>query len=176
MGIEDKRIMPHFHRPTVDGRILWGGRDAPFSPIGPHPKFDRDPYIFRRLEETFRWTLPQLDDVKIEHTWGGPVCGTINCIPTIGWLKGARLMYALGYAGHGVGPAQLAGKIVRDLMLDQQSSLTELPMVTLKPKALPPGPLRARLLNTTQRALLKADDTGGEGGGLIARLALRFLQ
>lgn len=176
MSIEDKRIMPHFHRPTADGRILWGGRDAPFSPVGPDPKFDRDPYIFARLEETFRWTFPQLNDVKMEHAWAGPVCGTINCMPIIGWLKGERLMYALGYAGHGVGPSHLVGEIVRDLMLNQQTELTGLPIVTLKPKPLPPGPLKALLLNTTQRALLKADDTGGRGGGLIVWLALRFLQ
>ncbi|MDP3768162.1 MAG: FAD-dependent oxidoreductase, partial [Dehalococcoidia bacterium] len=46
MGIEDKRIMPHFHRPTADGRILWGGRDALFSPEGPNPARDRDDRIF----------------------------------------------------------------------------------------------------------------------------------
>lgn len=176
MGIEDKRIMLHFHRPTPDGRILWGGRDAPFSPLGPHPKLDQDPYAFRRLEETFRWTFPQLGDVNIEQAWGGPVCGTINCQPTVGWLKGERLMYAVGYAGHGVGPSQLVGKIVRDLMLNRQTALTELPIVTLKPKLLPPGPMKPLLLNTTQRALLKMDDTDGEGGGLMARLALKFLQ
>jgi glycine/D-amino acid oxidase-like deaminating enzyme len=176
MGIEDKRIMPHFHRPTADGRILWGGRDAPYSPIGINPKLDRDPYIFGRLEETFRWTFPHLHDVRIEHAWAGPVCGTLNCMATIGWLSGERLLHALGYAGHGVGPSQLAGRMVRDLMLNRKTAITRLPMVTLRPTPLPPGPLRPLLLNTTQRALQKLDDSGGERGGLLARLALRFLQ
>ena len=176
MGIEDKRIMPHFHRPTADGRILWGGRDAPFSPAGPDPRFDRDPRCFARLEETFRWTFPQLYDVKMTHGWAGPVCGTINIMASIRWLKGERLLYALGYAGHGVGPSFLAGKIVRDLMLDRKTELTGLPMATLKPTPLPPGPLRAIMLKATQGVLMTVDDTGGRGGGPLARAALRMLQ
>lgn len=176
MGIEDKRIFPHFHRPTADGRILWGGRDAPFSPVGPNPKYDRDPYIFGRLHETFRWTFPQLDDVAFTHGWAGPVCGTVNCMATIRWLRGERLLYALGYAGHGVGPSYLAGKTVRDLLLNQKTELTQLPMVAHRPTPLPPGPLRAAFLNTAQRVLMKADDTGGAGGGPLVKLALRVLQ
>jgi glycine/D-amino acid oxidase-like deaminating enzyme len=176
MGIEDRRIMPHFHRPAADGRILWGGRDAPIAPGGPNPRLDRDPYVFRRLEETFRWTFPQLRDVRMAYAWGGPVCGTINCMASIGWLHGERILYALGYAGHGVGPSHLAGKIVRDLALNQQTALTRLPMATLKPKPLPPEPLRPWLLVAVQRALQRVDDTGGDSRSLLARLALRFLQ
>ncbi len=86
MGVEDKRIYPHFHRPTPDGRILWGGRDAPFSAEGPNPGRENDPRIFRRLEETFRWTFPQLHDVAIDRGWAGPVCGTINCFASAGFL------------------------------------------------------------------------------------------
>jgi len=176
MGIEDKRIMPHFHRPTADGRILWGGRDAPYSPEGPNKAHDRNDYAFRRLHETFYWTFPQLSDVKFEHAWGGPVCGTYNCMASIGWLKGERLMYALGYSGHGVGPSQLAGKMVRDLMLDRKTALLELPMVSLKPRALPPEPLKGMMINLGQKVLMNVDDTGGKAGGPIAKIALRILQ
>ena len=66
--------------------------------------------------------------------------------------------------------------MVRDLMLDQQTRLTELPMVTLKPRALPPGPIKAAIINTGQRLLMKVDDTGGKGGGPLAKLALKLLQ
>jgi glycine/D-amino acid oxidase-like deaminating enzyme len=176
MGIEDKRIMPHFHRPTPDGRILWGGRDAIYSREGPNKARDRNDYAFRRLHETFYWTFPQLSDVNFEHAWGGPVCGTYNCMASIGWLKGERLMYALGYSGHGVGPSQLAGKMVRDLMLDRKTALLELPMVSLKPKALPPEPLKGMVINLGQKVLMKVDDSGGKAGGPIAKIALRILQ
>jgi glycine/D-amino acid oxidase-like deaminating enzyme len=175
-GIEDKRIMPHFHRPTPDGRILWGGRDAPFSPVGPNPRFDRDPRIFARLEETFRWTFPQLEDVRIEHRWAGPVCGTVNCIAVVRWLGGGRLLSALGYAGHGVGPSHLVGRVAAEQLLNQPTELSELPFTTKRPVPLPPGPLRRLVLETSQRVLLRLDDTGGAAESVLARLALRILQ
>jgi glycine/D-amino acid oxidase-like deaminating enzyme len=179
MGIEDKRIMPHFHRPTADGRILWGGRDASIIDGPPNPRYDRDPYIFKRLEETFRWTFPQLHDVAIAKAWAGPVCGTVQCFASIGFLgKSERIAYALGYAGHGVGPSRLAAKIVRDLLLGTKSELLELPMVTSRPIPLPPGPLRPVALGITrrlQRELQRADDEGTDRGALV-RLALKVLQ
>jgi glycine/D-amino acid oxidase-like deaminating enzyme len=175
MGIEDKRIYPHFHRPTPDGRILWGGRDAPFSARGPDPRRDRDPRIFGRLEETFRWTFPQLSDVAIDRGWAGPVCGTVNCFASVGFLgRSRRLAYALGYAGHGVGPSHLAGRIAGQLLLGSPGELMDLPMVTKRPVPLPPGPLRAGMLRLSERALLHADDAGA--GSPLASLALRMLQ
>jgi glycine/D-amino acid oxidase-like deaminating enzyme len=174
MGIEDKRIMPHFHRPTPDGRILWGGRDAPYSPVGPNPNRDRDRRIFRRLEESFRWTFPQLADVAIVAGWGGPVCGTVNAMPMVRWLSGERILAALGYAGHGVGPSHLVGKIVRELMLGERSELSELPMVTKRPIPLPPEPLRRLVLDGMQRILIRMDDSGQVDA--LARLVLPLLQ
>jgi glycine/D-amino acid oxidase-like deaminating enzyme len=176
MGVEDKRIYPHFHRPTPDGRILWGGRDAPFSAEGPSPRREQDSRIFRRLEETFRWSFPQLRDVAIDRGWAGPVCGTVNCFATAGFLgRSQRLAYALGYAGHGVGPSHLVGRIVSDLLLGCKSGLLDLPMVTKRPVPLPPGPLRGGVLGLSERVLQRADDQGSDGSPLV-RLALRVLQ
>ncbi|MDL4813029.1 NAD(P)/FAD-dependent oxidoreductase [Actinomadura opuntiae] len=173
-GVEDKRIMPHFHRPTLDGRILWGGRDAPFAPGGPDPGRDRSPQVFRRLEETFRLTFPQLADVRIDRGWCGPVAGTVNCFAHAGRLgRGRRVVYALGYAGHGVGPSHLTARIARDLLLDRDSEVLDLPMAAERPVPLPPGPLRGLVLNGAQHVLQRADD--GDRGPLTG-LALRFLQ
>ena len=104
------------------------------------------------------------------------MCGTYNCMASIGWLKGERLMYALGYSGHGVGPSQLAAKIVRDLMLDRKTELLELPMLSLRPTPLPPEPLKGMMIGLGQRVLMKADDTGGKGGGPVGKIALKILQ
>jgi glycine/D-amino acid oxidase-like deaminating enzyme len=176
MGVEDKRIYPHFHRPTPDGRILWGGRDAPFSAEGPNPLRERSPRIFHRLEETFRWTFPQLSDVAIDRGWAGPVCGTVNCFASAGFLgRSGRLAYALGYAGHGVGPSHLMGKIMTDLLLGSRSDVLDLPMVTKRPVPLPPGPLRGGLLKSAEWVLQRADDQGSDASPLV-RLALRALQ
>jgi glycine/D-amino acid oxidase-like deaminating enzyme len=175
MGIEDKRIMPHFHRPTADGRILWGGRDAPLLAGPPDPSRDSDPRIFQRLAETFRETFPQLSDVRLEYGWGGPVGGTVACLPHAGWLERGRVLYALGYSGHGVGPSALMGKVVRDLLLGRETALTNLPLVTRRLTPLPPPPLQAKVLQLSQRVLQRSDDLGGNAGPL-AHLALRLLQ
>jgi glycine/D-amino acid oxidase-like deaminating enzyme len=167
--------MPHFHRPTPDGRILWGGRDAPVSPIGPDPDRDRDPRIFARLEETFRQTFPQLDDVRITEGWGGPVCATVSCLPHVGWLQRGRLAYAVGYSGHGVGPSALLARVAADLLLERDTDRLRLPFVTRRPVTLPPGPLRWPLLNAAQRVLQAADDRGGARGP-AGRTLIRFLQ
>ena len=176
MGIEDKRIMPHFHRPTPDGRILWGGRDAPVARRGPDARRERTPRVYQRLEETFRWTFPQLSDVAITAGWAGPVCGTVNCFATAGWLgKRQRIAYSVGYAGHGVGPSQLSAKILRDMLLGRRTDLLELPMVTKRPVPLPPVALRWPFLHGAQRFLQRADDLGREAD-LATRSLLRALQ
>ena len=175
MGIEDRRVMPHFHRPTADGRILWGGRDAPVSPIGPDPLRDQDPRIFGRLEVTFRQTFPQLEDVRITERWGGPVGATVHCLPSAGWLHPGRLAYAVGYSGHGVGPSALLARVAVDLLLERDTERLSLPFVTRRPMRLPPEPLRWPLLDGAQRVLQAADDRGGARGPL-GRGLIRLLQ
>ncbi|HXZ99406.1 MAG TPA: FAD-binding oxidoreductase [Candidatus Binatia bacterium] len=175
MGVEDRRVMPHFHRPTPDGRILWGGRDAPVSRIGPDPRRDRDPRIFRRLEETFRQTFPQLDDVRITEGWGGPVGATVHCLPSVGWLRPGRLAYAVGYSGHGVGPSALLARVAVDLLMERDTERVGLPFVTKRPFRMPPGPLRWPFLDAAQRVLQNADDRGGARGP-IGRALVRLLQ
>ena len=176
-GIEDKRTMVHFSRPTADGRILWGGRDAPFMAGGPDPRHDRNQHLFDRLEETFRWTFPTLDDVEMDRGWAGPVCGTVDCIASVNWLKGGRILYALGYAGHGVGPSRLIGKIVRDMLLTSGTELTELPFVAKRPVPMPPGNvLRQLMLDTAHRVLIGIDEHPERADSGLGKLALKVLQ
>jgi glycine/D-amino acid oxidase-like deaminating enzyme len=176
-GIEDKRIMVHFSRPTADGRILWGGRDAPFMADGPNPRHDRNQHLFDRLEETFRWTFPQLGDVKIDRGWAGPVCGTVDCIASVNWLEDERILYALGYAGHGVGPSRLVGKIVRDMLLTEGTDLTALPFAAKRPVPLPPGKvLRKLMLDTSHKVLIGVDEHPERADKGLGKLALKILQ
>jgi glycine/D-amino acid oxidase-like deaminating enzyme len=157
-GVEDRRSFLHYPRPTIDGRILWGGRDAGYHPDGPKPEYDRDARIFKRLEETFRWTFPQLGDMIFEYQWGGPIAVTARFIPASGWLDGRRIAYGFGYNGHGVAGSHLNGQILRDLMLDRKSELTELALVKRKPIAFPPALIRDPLVRSSVRALQRCDD------------------
>ncbi len=161
-GIEDRRTFLHYFRPTVDDRILWGGRDAPFRADGPKPVYDRDEHVFRRAEETFRWTFPQLKDVKIEYSWGGPIGITARFLPCIGWLKGNRIAYGFGYNGHGVAITNVAAMCLRDMLLDRDTDKTRLPLVNLKPVNMGPHFIRDPLVRMQVRTLQKADDEGRE--------------
>ena len=175
-GVEDRRTFLHYPRPTIDGRILWGGRDAAYRPDGPLPAYDRDARIGARLEETFRWTFPQLRDVTIEHQWGGPIGVMGRFIPASGWLAGGRVAYGFGYNGHGVAVSHLNGQILRDLLLDRQSDLTELAIVRRKPITFPPGILRDPLVRSSVRALQRCDDEGRPAREPFLLRALNRLQ
>jgi glycine/D-amino acid oxidase-like deaminating enzyme len=159
-GVEDRRTFLHYARPTTDGRILWGGRDAVYHPDGPKPDYDRDVGVFRRLQETFRWTFPQLADVGFEHQWGGPIAVTARFIPATGWLAGGRVAYGFGYNGHGVAGSHLNGQVLRDLLLDRRTDLTALAIVRKKPIAFPPGVVRDPMVRASVRALQRCDDEG----------------
>jgi glycine/D-amino acid oxidase-like deaminating enzyme len=174
-GMEDRRVFLHYFRPTVDGRILWAGRDAPYRPDGPDPRYDRDDRVFGRLEETFKWTFPQLDDVKFEDRWGGPVGITATFLPGAGWLQGHRVAYAFGYNGHGVAISNLLAMSVRDLLLERDTELTRLPLVGKKPASLGPGLIRDPIVRAQADYLLRQDDAGKElKPSLLVRLSQRL--
>jgi glycine/D-amino acid oxidase-like deaminating enzyme len=159
-GMEDRRTFLHYFRPTIDGRIMWAGRDAPYRPDGPDPKYDRDDRIFRRLEDTFNWTFPQLSDLKFEFSWGGPVGVTSSFLPAAGWLKGHRVAYAFGYNGHGVAITCLLGMCVRDLLLEKKSELTQLALIGKRPPSLGPRLIRDPIVGAQSDYQLRQDDAG----------------
>ena len=176
-GVEDRRLVVHGYRLTADRRIIWCGRDAPFKPDGPSREFDQDERIFERLKESFRWTFPQLASLGFDAAWGGPICGTIDCIATVRWLEKERLLYALGYAGHGVGPSRLVAKVARDLLLGRSSDLLELPFFAKKPVALPSDKALKRFgLAMAQRVIQKVDDDLQGEQGLAKRWIARLFE
>jgi glycine/D-amino acid oxidase-like deaminating enzyme len=173
-GVEDKRSALHYFRPTIDGRILWGGRDPTFHPDGPKARYDRDDRVFRRLRESFEWFFPQLRDVPFEHRWGGPIAITGDFLPAVGWFDEARrrVAFAYGYNGHGVAISNVAGHAIADLFADRQSEWTDLPIVGRRAPNLGPRALRDMLVRLTLKAQIRADDQEKEAR---EPLALRFL-
>jgi glycine/D-amino acid oxidase-like deaminating enzyme len=171
-AMEDRRTFLHYMRPTIDGRLMWAGRDAPYRPNGPDPKYDRDDRVFRRLEETFAWTFPQLGDVRFEHRWGGPIAITGRFLPAAGWLEEGRVAYAFGYAGHGVAISHLVSQGLRDLLLERDTDATRLALIGRQPPALGPRLLRDPLVHLNNLAALRRDDAGD--GAARAPLLLRL--
>ncbi len=156
-GIEDARNLIHYYRLTADNRLLFGGSDALYYFGGPVDR-DHSRQIFRRLERDLKRTFPSLKDVRIEYRWGGPVSVPLDFFPAIGYLgKDRRVAYSLGCAGHGVALMNMAGQIMRDLVLERESEFTELFFVNRRLIPLPPEPLRFAL-GEALRYVFKAQD------------------
>ena len=68
-----------------------------------------------------------------------------------------RVAYSLGCVGHGVAMMNMAGQIMRDLVLEQETDLTDLFFVNRRVIPLPPEPLRFAV-GEAMRDSLKALD------------------
>jgi glycine/D-amino acid oxidase-like deaminating enzyme len=124
--------------------------------------------------------FPQLRDRGITHAWGGPIDIAPSRMLTLG-SSGERIHHVFGYTGNGVGPSQLAGKILARLALDVRDELTALPLVDPAPdRPVPPEPLRVLGGNVVLRAL-RAKEAAEERGqrpsaltGFVASLPARM--
>ena len=170
-GIEDKRVHLHYYRRTLDGRILWGGRDntATFNnAIG--TRYDRNEHIFGLLQASFAATFPQLSDVRFTHAWGGPIALTPDFLPRFGSTS-ARVHYGFGYCGHGVGPSYLGGEILRDLVCGEETERTALLFVRKHGGRYPVEPIRYIGAELTRKESLWYDEGGDAGKDLTRRAA-----
>ena len=71
--LSSERLSIDYLSRTADGRILFGGRGAPYrfgSPI--RPEYDRHSPTHEMLREMARSWFPVLRDVRFSHAWGGP--------------------------------------------------------------------------------------------------------
>ncbi len=128
---------------TPDGRILFGGRGAPYhfgSAIAPAHDRHRDTHdhLRRMLADWF----PALAALEVRHAWGGPLGMPRDFMPSIRHDPSTGIAMAYGYTGQGVTTSRLAGRILTDLILDGETPLRELPMVGHRPRRWEPEPLR----------------------------------
>ena len=97
-------VLDYFRR-SADHRLLFGGRVS-YSGLDP---FNTAHATRARMLKVF----PQLEDVRIEHAWGGYVDITLNRAPDFGRLE-PDVYYLQGFSGHGIALAGLAGKVVAE--------------------------------------------------------------
>lgn len=143
---------------TVDDRIAFGGRGAPYhwgSAI--EPAFDRDEGVFATLRSTLLTMLPELDGVAFTHAWGGPLGIARDWHPAVGYDTTARVGWAGGYVGDGVAATNLAGRTLTDLVAGRRTPLTRLPWVQHRSPAWEPEPLRWMGVNAGLRLATLAD-------------------
>lgn len=163
---------------TADGRILFGGRGAPYrlgSPI--RDEYDRHGPTHEGLRSFVRSWFPVLRDVRFTHAWGGPLGMPRDWHPTIAFDRTAGVATARGYIGHGVSTANLAGRTLADLITETRSDLTELPLVNHRSPDWEPEPFRWLGVRYAQWALARLDrqsertDRPPTGRSLAERIA-----
>lgn len=167
-GVTDARAFFNYYRLTSDGRILFGTSEAVYYPgnrVDPH--CDHSAPHYEALRASFRRHFPGLAGLRFPYAWGGPICSTTRLTPFFGSAASGRLLYGLGYTGHGIGTTRIAGRILAHMALDRGSPLLELAMVRRKPLPFPPEPLRRLAVAAVTRRLRRVD--AGERRGLLLR-------
>ena len=66
--------------------------------------------------------FPQLENVKIDYGWAGPIDMTLNASPHFGRIS-PHIYFAQGYSGHGVALTGLAGRIIAEAILGNDGRL-----------------------------------------------------
>ena len=155
---------------TEDGRILFGGRGAPYhfgSVI--KPRFDRHAPTHGLLQDMMRAWFPVLRDIRFTHAWGGPLGMPRDWMPAITHDRASGVASARGYIGHGVAATNIAGRALADLITERPSPLTELPLVGHHSRDWEPEPLRWLGVRYSQQAFAgidaRADRTGRPARG-----------
>ena len=172
-GVTDGRAFFNYYRLTADDRILWGTSEATYYPGNRvDPSCDHSPAHYAALRQSFQRHFPALGRLEFPYAWGGAICSTTRLTPFFGRALEGRVLYGLGYTGHGLGTTRLAGRILAHMALDRASELLDLALVRRKPFPYPPEPLRSWSVARVTRALRRVDQ--GERPSLLLRLLDRM--
>jgi glycine/D-amino acid oxidase-like deaminating enzyme len=154
----DYRHLIIYGQRTADGRLVFGGRGAPYH-FGSRvrPDYDRVPRVFAALERTLVELFPILDGVAITHRWGGPLGIARDWHASVGLDRAAGKAWAGGYVGDGVSTTNLAGRTLADLITGRDTDITRLPWVGHHSRRWAPEPLRWLGANAGLSAMTWAD-------------------
>jgi glycine/D-amino acid oxidase-like deaminating enzyme len=172
-GVTDGRSFFNYYRLTRDNRILWGTSEAAYySGNGVASRYDHSPVHYAALRASFRRHFPALGALEFPFAWGGPICSTTRLTPFFGSGLGGRVVYGLGYTGHGLGTTRIAGRILAHLALERPSDLLQLALVRRKPFPFPPEPVRSWAVAAVTRGLRRVDQ--GKRPSAVLRLLDRL--
>jgi gamma-glutamylputrescine oxidase len=106
-AVADTRHVLDYYRKSADGRMLYAGREAYWSP----PK-----EIARLVRPRMAKVYPMLADAPIDYAWCGTVGITRTRMPHLGRIS-ERVLFAHGYSGQGVALANMGGVVMAEAAL-----------------------------------------------------------
>jgi glycine/D-amino acid oxidase-like deaminating enzyme len=150
---------------TADGRILFGGRGAPYH-YGSRIKdeYDRHAPTHEMLRCAAKSWFPALGGARFTHAWGGPLAVPRDWMPTMSYDPKSGVATARGYTGQGVATANLSGRTLADLILGRDTAVTRLPTANHRSRSWEPEPLRWLGVRYVQRGLKRVDDRAERSG------------
>ncbi|HVM20510.1 MAG TPA: FAD-dependent oxidoreductase [Egibacteraceae bacterium] len=163
--LSSHRLSVDYLSRTADGRILFGGRGAPYrwgSAI--RPEYEQHERTHEWLRSQFREWFPALADVDFTHAWGGTVGMPRDWLPTFSYRPQTGLAAAFGYTGQGVAASNLAGRVLADLICEGGAHWSRLPMVGHRPRRWEPEPLRWPAVRFLQSAVARLDERARRTG------------
>jgi glycine/D-amino acid oxidase-like deaminating enzyme len=163
--LSSHRLTVDYLSRTEDGRVLFGGRGAPYhygSAVA--PEHDLHDPTHRELAEQLTSWFPALRGVRLAARWGGPLAMPRDWLPTFRFDPATGVGGAYGYTGQGVATTNLAGRVLADLVVDGSTSFAELPMVGHRPRRWEPEPLRWLGARIVQHGLARADARAARTG------------
>ncbi|MBI2838957.1 MAG: FAD-dependent oxidoreductase [Acidobacteria bacterium] len=168
-GVTDGRTFFNYYRLTSDNRLVWGTSEATyFGPNRVDEGCDHSEPHYASLRDSFKRHFPALAEIPFPYAWGGPICSTTRMTPFFGSANRGRILYVLGFTGHGIGSTRLAGKILAHLALEKMHPLLDLSIVRRKPFPYPPEPFRSMAVNAVTAALRRVD--AGHNPSLLLRI------
>ncbi|MGO1543236.1 MAG: NAD(P)/FAD-dependent oxidoreductase [Gulosibacter sp.] len=157
---------------TADGRIAFGGRGVPYRW---NSQTDLDGYTqaitARTLHDLLIRFFPILHGIDLDHLWSGTLGVPRDWASTVDYDRSTGLGHAGGYVGTGVSNTNLAGRTLRDLILGEDTELTNLPWVGHKVRKWEPEPLRWLATRVIYGAYGTADNLEFQGKSSTSKLA-----
>lgn len=158
----DDRYMVIYGQRTVDNRLAFGGRGAPYL-FGSAIKSSAETLLsaHQLIADTLLELFPVLDGVRVTHRWGGVLGMPRNWLPGLHYTPDGRGGYTGtlgGYVGEGVAASNLAGRTMAELICNVDNERTHLPWVGVTWPKWEPEPLRWLGVRGSRRILLSADN------------------
>ena len=143
LAFNDMRHLRVYGQVTAEGRLVFGGRGAPYKWGSVMPEqADLVDSIHGKIYDTLLEFFPALRDARVTHRWGGALGVSRDWCPTVSIDRNKRMAWAGNYVGDGVATSNLAGRILRNLILGRDEAINTLPLVNHRSPSWEPEPLR----------------------------------
>ena len=175
-SISDSRMLVHYYRTTLDGRVVfgkgeavWPGAAAPAPCSSLHPTV-RGSSSASSAGHTLRWPA-----FGSRRPGAGPVDRTASGLPFFSRLPGnPDVLAGFGFSGNGVGPSFVGGRILASLALGLDDEWSRAGLVRELTEPFPPEPLRylgGRAVRAAVARKEAAEDEGRRPDPLTSALA-----